>query len=212
VIRTRIATAALGLAGLALLAGAVRALLDGAPFSALAPLALALLYGALAWGVRRERPWARWLGMGVGLFGVLAAVLLAPPLGWAPPVVERGLALALHAALPLCLARPDAVHPRTSLSLLLAGAALVPALAVGVDAVGGLACAHTGWAPLAAAALATVGTVGLARERTWGLLVVGLGGAALLLDDRSSLVGLLLVVAALPFLGPVVRFLRGDRA
>jgi hypothetical protein len=157
--------------------------------------------------------------MGLGLFWVFAGLLLAVPrVGIADAVTEQWLLVALHAPLPLCLARPDETHPRTSLSLLLTGAALVPTLIIGLET---LVALKTRWLAVAACTLAAAGAAGLARERSWGLLAVGAAGTALMVNgamgarflgggEFASLTGLVLLVAALPFATPIARFLKRD--
>lgn len=177
-------------------------------------LGLVALHAALAFGVLADRPWARWMGIGVGFAWVLATALVgcaASPFVW--------LFAALHAPLPLLLARPDAVHGRTSVSLLLAGMALPLALTLGL---GELARFEVSWVNVVATSLVVIGAVGLARERTWGLLTCGLAGLAFLvgglvdpvamqrsLFELSGLVALPLLAALVPFARPIARFLRG---
>ncbi len=213
-LRTRVAAALLAGTALLLLGDAVAPLSPGLA----KPLVLALAYGVLAYGALRARAWARWLGLGVALSVTLLAALDGD---W--------ILAALHAPLPLLLARPDDTHPRTAVTLLLGGAALVPVLALSTSAALGFAPA--GWLLVAAGLLTVAALVGLARERTWGLAVAGLAGLALLAHPfvataasagacscaraawpayhtLETALGLLLVAAALPFAGPVVRFFR----
>src|SRR5690606_32192419 len=117
---------------------------------------MSLAYGALTYGVLRERVWSRWLGLGVALSMTLLFALEGE---W--------LLVALHAPLPLLLARPDDAHPRTAVTLLLSGAALVPVLALSSSAL--LGARPLAWLLVVAGALTIVATIGLARERTWGL-------------------------------------------
>lgn len=220
--RTRIATALLGLVGLVHLGGAALRLADGAPLAAPLPLALAAVHGVLAWAVARRGPWARWVAMGVAFYGTLGAIALAPSLGAPGCAAGRWLMVGLHAPLPLLLARPDPLHARTSLSLLLAGAALVPTLTLGLQT---LAFGVLFVLPAAAALLATAGTYGVARGRTWGLLGLGAAGLTLLgpaigagasgcafaatLGATTALASVLLLAAVAPFVGPMTRFLTG---
>ncbi|MCA9607934.1 MAG: hypothetical protein KC619_20130 [Myxococcales bacterium] len=182
----------------------------------LAPaLGLFGLHAVLALGVLGDRPWARWMGIGVGFAWVLATALVgcaASPLVW--------LFAALHAPLPLLLAREDDVHGRTSVSLLLAGMALPLALTLGL---GELAAIEVSWVNVLATAMVALGAFGLARQRTWGLLLCGLAGVTFLvgglldpvamqrrLFELSGLVALPLMAALVPFARPIARFLRDE--
>lgn len=216
--RNRFAALLLGLGTLGFLGLALHLLQVGDPAAALAPLALAGLHGTLGVGVARQRVWARWFAMGLAFFWALSALIVTGPAsGFAEPGLERWALLLLHAPLPLCLARPDDAHPRTSVSLLLTGAALAPALILVAQAIGAL---DPSWIVIGGGALATAGACGLARGRTWGLLTVGLAGVALSLagplepralgaPEMPGLVGLLLIAAGLPFANPVAAWLRG---
>jgi hypothetical protein len=223
--RARIASFLLGLDALAFTVFAVAFAFDGEAVFGLLPLALAGVHGALAVGTARDRGWARWLGMGVAGFWTLlaCAVGLSIDLFAATDVAFLGAVIGVHGALVVLLSRPDDTHPRVATSLLLAGLALIPLLVLGVsEVVGGLMGGRTSWWELSAAGLALAGTLGLARSRTWGLLAVGAGGLALgatALCPSSlghacgcgspmAMVGFLVLAAALPFAGPVVRFLR----
>ncbi|MGE0791820.1 MAG: hypothetical protein AB7S26_39465 [Sandaracinaceae bacterium] len=190
---------------------------------AVAPWTIAAAHVVIALGAAYDRTWARWLGMGLGLFWSAAALMPeVSPIDVAAPhptldgeVVRWALVL-LHAPLPLLLARPDAAHARTSVSLLVMGVALIPALGLTASGILGL---EPRWVPLAFGAVVVLGTIGLARDRTWGLLVIGAAGLALffsggdvlgassgpagLASDEAPLLGLLLVVAALPFARPI---------
>ena len=178
-------------------------------------LGLAALHAVLAIGVFADKPWARWMGIGVGFYWVLGTTMLTET----GPDVMAWLLAALHAPLPLLLAKADDVHPRTSVSLLLAGFALPVALSLGLIE---LAWFSTSWARVAAAVVVVIGAFGLARERTWGLLLLGAGGLLFLggglvdpvaLNDRhfdtASFAALPLLAAVLPFAKPMARFLRG---
>lgn len=178
-------------------------------------LGLMALHATLALGVLADRPWARWMGIGVGFAWVLATALVAcasTPLVW--------LFAALHAPLPLLLARVDGVHGRTSVSLLLAGMALPLALSLGL---GELTYASISWVNVLATVLVAVGAVGLARERTWGLLLCGVAGVTFLagglldpvamqrrLFELSGLVALPLMAALVPFARPIASWLKED--
>lgn len=210
--RDRIAAALLAIAALALLWYGFTRAASGCACGmgwALPLVGLGTLQGLLGVSVASGRPTARWLAMGVSFFWVLTALLLAAdaPVAW--------LLVALHAPLPLLLARPDELHARTSLSLLLAGAALPMVLVLGLPE---LAMSYgPAWARIGAMAVAIVGVVGLARQRTWGVLLIALAGLAFLgtefagayrATDEGNITALVLLGAALPFGGPVLRFLR----
>ncbi|MCB9598054.1 MAG: hypothetical protein H6719_35390 [Sandaracinaceae bacterium] len=174
---------------------------------------LMTLHAVLALGVLGDRAWARWMGIGVGFAWVLATSLVACT---ASPAIW--LFAALHAPLPLLLARPDGVHGRTSISLLLTGMALPLALTLGL---GELARFSVSWVNLLATGIVAVGAIGLARDRTWGLLLCGLAGVTFLagglldpvamerpLFEISGLVALPLMAALVPFARPMARWLR----
>jgi len=215
VIRNRLAALLLALGGATFL-GLALAHLDRLSLDAVGVLlGLGGLHAALAGGVLRDRASARWLGVGLSFFwllGAAVAVTVHPPLRWG--------FIALHLPLPVLLLRPDELHPRTSLSLLLTGAGLVPAVFLGWAAAGAPE-AWSLWSLPVASLCAVLGAVGLARGRTWGLLLVLGAGAALTasalaceaLDGRGAelvgSVGLLLGAAGAPFARPIVRFLRG---
>lgn len=224
-LRTSLAAVLLGLTVVGLAFEATRYVLAARALHALPSLAIGGAYLAIAIGVLRGSAWARWLGFGVALSGTLLALIGGgiPLPGW--------LVLALHAPLPLLLARPDDAHPRTAVSLLLVGAALVPVLGLAASALHALAYGAdlSRWALVLGGALGVAGTLALARERTWGLLTVGLAGACLFgaylampahscgcasssaasaSRDLVAIGSIVLLAAALPFAGPVARFLR----
>ena len=187
----------------------VRSALFSAPL-----LGLAGLHAALAFGVLRDRPWARWMGIGVGFAWVLSTALIACS---NPAIWMFG---ALHAPLPLLLARPDGVHSRTAMSLLLTGMALPLALTLGL---GELALMSVSWTVLLGTGLAVVGAAGLARQRTWGLLMLGVAGLTYLCSGLvepmamhrptfgvTGLVALPLLAALVPFARPIAGFLERD--
>ncbi len=173
------------------------------------------LHSVLAFGALADRPWARWMGIGVGFAWVLATAFVgcaASPAVW--------LFAGLHAPLPLLLARADDVHGRTSVSLLLAGMALPLALTLGL---GELAAFEVSWVNVVATVMVAIGALGLARERTWGLLLCGLAGMTFLagglldpvamhrrLFELSGLVALPLLAALVPFARPIARFIKND--
>lgn len=185
------------------------------PAFALPLVGLAVLHGALAVGVWREAPWARWMGIGVGFTWVLSTAMMictAGPMLW--------LLFVLHAPMPLLLARPDRLPARTSISLLLAGMALPLALSLGLSEAAHLSIS---WANVLATGCVAVGAIGLARERTWGLLLVGGAGLIFfvggLVDpvvaqrrwfEVSALVALPLLAAMVPFAEPIAGWFRRD--
>ncbi len=213
--RDHLAAAILALGAIALLAlawwYAEPSTLDlVAALHAVGAIVVASLHGALAVGVLRGAAAPRWIAMGLAFFWALFGLVAAP--SSAHDAVRAGIVL-LHAPLPLLLARPDPTHPRTSLSLMLAGGAVVPALLLGA------ATAHLTATLAIAGGLAVIGVCGLARERTWGLLLVGGAGLAFLAPTpavsascaapHASLIGLMLVAVAAPFAAPIARWLRG---
>lgn len=227
VTRARIASLLLGLDALAFVVFAAAFALDGAIALALLPLALAGVHGAIAIGAARERAWARWLGMGLAGFWTLLActIGLSIDLFAVTDVALLGTVIAVHGSLVLLLSHPDDTHPRVATSLLLVGLTLVPLLVLGASTlIGGLAGGRASWWELSATAVALLGTVGLARSRTWGLLAVGLGGLVLgglalgaaalgaahgcACGSPLGVLGILLLAAAVPFAGPIARFLR----
>jgi len=221
VTRNRIAAALFTVGSLAFLWIALGRLCCGSsctlasPAFALPFVGLAALHGVLAIGLWRAAPWARWMGIGVGFTWVLSTAMMfcaAGPLMW--------LLFVLHAPMPLLLARPDQLPARTSISLLLAGMALPLALGLGLSEATHLSVS---WANVLATGCVAVGAVGLARERTWGLLLVGAAGLIFfvggLVDpvvaqrrwfEVSALVALPLLAALVPFAEPIAGWLRRD--
>jgi len=222
VARNRIGAALLAAGSLTFLWYALSCLASGSgcgigrTFFVAPALGLMALHATLALGVWTGRAWARWMGIGVGFAWVLCTSLIACA---APPAVL--LFAALHAPLPLLLARQDDIHGRTSLSLLLTGMALPLALSLGL---GELGLPAVSWALIAGSALVVFGAVGMARGRTWGLLLLGAAGLTylsattidpIMLERQafqiSGLVALPLLAALVPFLKPMTAFLFPTR-
>lgn len=193
------------------------------------------LYTVVGAGLWRRTPWARSLGLGVVLWGMLAWVQsMFAGLGMLPLVV--GI-VAGHAVVAVLLAlAPCELESRHRWSLMLAGAALPGALMYGFAP---LQDPQTRVMLVGGAALLFAMAVGLARGRTWGLLaalpavpmlctgafvapsVVPIAlmhpllpadvmpHGVLLLRFLGVSAAVLACASVLPFAGPVARFLRG---
>jgi hypothetical protein len=212
--RTRLAAALLAATPVALAASILAEAplsLDVVPVVMLA--GFAVTYGALAAGVWRALAPARWIGLGLALSMTILGI-----------AYSEWIVVALHAPLPLLLARPDDAHPRTALTWLSVGFALVPVILLGAAGLEALShAASLGAMRVLSAVLALAGAVALARQRTWGLFAVVIAGLALLapfagmsssrgcgggFGTVDAMVALVLLTAALPFAGPAFRFLR----
>lgn len=135
---------------------------------------LALLHAIAAWGLTSNKRWARPFALGLGLFGLGAFAQALIVLGALPSILVGLTAYAIGVA-GAALVR-DELDARQRVSLILASAALVPAAGFA------LAPEQTGGVMLAVIAGATcmwTGAWGVARGRTWGLLL-GLLGAPIL--------------------------------
>ncbi len=200
--------------------------------------AASALYTVVGAGLWRRTPWARSLGLGVVLWGLLAWVQsMFAGLGFQPLLL--GI-VGGHAAVAALLAiAPCELQPRHRWSLLLAGAALPGALMYGFAP---LADPQTRVMLVGGAALLFAMAVGLSRGRTWGLLaalpavpmlctgafvapaVVPISlmhpllaadvmpHGVLLLRFLGVSAAVLACASVLPFAGPVVRFLRRSPA
>lgn len=135
---------------------------------------LALLHGVAAWGLVADKGWARPFAIGLGLFGLGTFTQAMVVLGALPSVLV-GLG-AYGVGLGLVAFVQDAFDLRQRLALILASAALVPAagFALAPEQTGGVMLAV-----IAGAACMWIGAWGVARGRTWGLLL-GLLGAPIL--------------------------------
>ncbi len=200
--------------------------------------AASALYTVVGAGLWRRTPWARSLGLGVVLWGLLAWVQsMFAGLGFQPLLL--GI-VGGHAVVACLLAiAPCDLQPRHRWSLLLAGAALPGALMYGFAP---LADPQTRVMLVGGAALLFTMAVGLARGRTWGLLaalpavpmlctgafvapaVVPIAlmhpllcadvmpQGVLLLRFLGVSAAVLACASVLPFAGPVARFFRGTPA
>lgn len=196
--------------------------------------AVTVLYAALTAGLFARRAWAPALAQGAALFGVVTFVQSAFALWSLMPAIAVGLGL--HVALgSASLLLPDGLTGRQRWSLRFAGAALAPAalFALAPEQSGAVMATVLG-----GAGLVWLGTLGVARGRTWGLLAALAGApllaigvwlapstsffftrhflvdaplAPLMLDalGGAAIAGALLAVA--PFVRPVARFVaRGE--
>jgi len=193
----------------------------------------ASLYAVAAVGLWMRRAWARPYAIGIGLFGLAAWLQACWAVGLEPFPVVGAIAHALM--LTMLVFVPTTLPGRHRLALVLATAALYPATCFA------LAPGHaigTAAAVLSGATLVALGTFGLARGRTWGLLVALLGAPvlgvsifyapevatlstphdiipanAVMLDVLGAAASILASLAVLPFVLPIVRFLlRGETA
>jgi hypothetical protein len=222
----------------ALLTGAIGALALAAAFGfwanrsewVLAWVLVSGLYFVAAAGLFAGRPFARPFARGLALFGTGAFIQAFFALGYMPSIA---LGLAIHAGLlGATIALPSPLATRQGLSVTLASAALVPAAAYA------LAPEQNGTVAIAVIVgmtLVWIGTFGVARSRTWGLLVALVGAPILaitiffapalsffaaphfmvdqplqplMLDVLGSVAAAGAILAVLPFVGPMFRFLR----
>jgi hypothetical protein len=160
--------------------------------------ALAGCYGAALFGIAAGFFWARWYAVGTGLFGVIVAVVGCWQLRALEPVfvfVGGTHLLAVFALWGEAMSGPfdgqlawrekfhmdeNAVQ-RLGRSVIRAGVSLpfvlLYALMPKPDALG-----------LAAMGLAILGTAGLVKMRTWGLLALGAAGLAMIAGGPHELV------------------------
>jgi hypothetical protein len=191
--------------------------------------AASLLYLACGLALWRGRDWARSFTLGVAGWGLGACLEGCIALGIGSLTLVAALAHAILFALVAIL--PDALPPRHRWSLTLAAAALPCALAFGFAPQQSLTTAVF---VIGGALMLVAGAAGVARGRTWGLLVAFVAAPAvaatvLVTPSRGVLqhahpilphhnpvmidvLGLcaagLAVAALLPFIGPIARFLR----
>ncbi|MBW2463366.1 MAG: hypothetical protein JRH11_17075 [Deltaproteobacteria bacterium] len=188
------------------------------------------LYLVAAGGLWAGRPFARPFARGLAIFGTGAFLQAFFALGYLPSIAVGFVA---HAALlAATFALPTTLSARQSLSVTLASAALVPAAAYAFapEQSGSVAIAVA-----SATAFVWVGAFGVARGRTWGLLLALVGAPILattvffapslsffvaphflvtqplqplMLDVLGSVAALSAILAVLPFVGPMFRFLR----
>lgn len=195
---------------------------------------LAMLHAVAAWGLTSGRRWGRPFALGLGLFGLGAFTQALIVLGALPSVLVGvgayvvGLALAAFAH--------DDLDTRQRFSLILASAALVPAAGFA------LAPEQTGAVMLAVIAGAScmwAGAWGVARGRTWGLLLGVLGAPILgisvayapstayfdathymvsqplqplMLDALGLVATACAMLSVAPYVGGIFRFLRREAA
>gem|GEM_PF-2437096 len=196
--------------------------------------AASALYTIAAVGLWRRAPWARSLTLGVVTWGLIAWVQSSIACLGALPLV-LGVIVGHAAALGLLLLAPCLLEVRHRWSLMLAGAALPGALMFGLAP---LQDPSTRLLLVGGATLLFGMSTGLARGRTWGLLAGVLAvpmlasGAFIapstvsiafmhpLLPEAHAPSGVLLLrflgvssavlatASVMPFVGPVVRFVR----
>lgn len=220
-----IAALAVGLASLVVAGGMWPDNLEWAP----AFVGLAALYGVTAAGLWSGRRWGRFLGLGLGLWGLTCFVESAVVVGmhgW------LGLGLGLHVLLlaGAAFGRSSGVDRRHGFAMTMAGAALPCALIYGLAPQSELLVAA---GVLGGAATLVAATAGLGRGKSWGLLAALAGAGAIAAttaaapalgwlahphpilpnENPLALFGLgvaastLAVLAVVPYLGPIARFL-----
>jgi len=192
---------------------------------------LAGVYGLAAFALIAGYFWARWYAVGVGLFGVIVAAVVTWQIGeMFGPIMFLG---GTHAFVALGLWGQAMSEPfdgqmkwrekfhmdegavqRLGRSVIRAGVSLpfilLYALTPKPDAFG-----------LLAVVLATLGFRGLVQLKTWGVLLIGAAGAALLFAPSHALVfghhlwtvpalpiAFLLLAAAAPFVRPIARYVH----
>ncbi len=188
------------------------------------------LYLVAAGGLWTARPFARPFARGLAIFGTGAFIQAFWAVGYLPSIAVGFAAHALMLASTFFV--PNHLHGRQRLSLMLASAGLVPAAAYA------LAPEQSGTVALSVIvgmSIVWLGTFGVARGRTWGLLVALIGAPILavsiffapslsyfeaphflveqplqplMLDALGSVAALAALLAVLPFVGPMVRFVR----
>ncbi len=188
-----------------------------------------LLYGVGSWGLLTRRHWSRAFGAGLSLFAVAACAQCVYALGPLPTTLVAG---GVHVVwLLLLFFVRSAQTRREGLSMVAASVALMPAVgfALAPEQTGGVMIAV-----LAGAGILLLGTMGLARGRTWGLLLALVGAPVLavsvlhapslshftgphafvgqplqplMLDALGVVAAAAAVGAVLPYLVPMVRFL-----
>jgi hypothetical protein len=193
-------------------------------------VAIAGVYGLAFFALVAGYFWARWYAVGVGLYGVITAVVGIWQIGAEPVLLFIG---GTHLAATLFLwghamSEPydgqtawrakfhmdESAVQRLGRSVIRAGVSLpfilLYALTPKPDALG-----------LLAVVLATVGFRGLVQLKTWGVLMIGAAGAALLFAPSHALVfghhlwtvpalpiAFLLLAAAAPFVRPIARYVH----
>lgn len=213
---------------------AVFAISGVAPELSPALAALGGVYGLAFFSLVAGYFWARWYAVGVSLYGVITAAVGMWQIGAEPVLVFIG---GTHLAATLLLwgeamsgpydgqtAWRERFHmdesavQRLGRSVIRAGVSLpfilLYALMPRPDG--------SMLATLAALALTGLGLRGLIRLRTWGVMALGAAGAIVLASTAAdiattgltgrvltpTLAGTLLIAAAIPFLAPMVRWVR----
>ena len=196
---------------------------------------IAGVYGLAFFSLVAGYFWARWYAVGVGLFGVIIAAVAWWQQGLDYPVMFLGGAHLL-ATLSLWGASmsegydgqqawrqryhmDEGAVQRLGRSVIRAGVSL-PFVLVYALAPRGAAAMIGG---LGALVLAGLGLRALVRMRTWGIVAVGAAGAVMIslatvqlaaghdmIALKPALAGGLLFSAAMPWLAPIVRTLRGS--
>jgi hypothetical protein len=200
----------------------------------LAWVLVAALYFIAAVGLFTGRPFAAPFARGLALFGTGAFIQAFWAVGYLPSIAAG---IVIHAVLlAATLALPSALSKRQGLSVTLASAALIPAAAYALapEQSGSVAIAV-----LVGMALVWLGTFGVARGRTWGLFIALVGAPILattvffapslsffvaphfmvhqplqplMLDALGSVAAAGAILAVLPFVGPMFRFLFNEKA
>jgi hypothetical protein len=216
----------------------VLAILGAAPELSKALAALAGVYGLAFFALVAGYFWARWYAVGVGLYGVITAGVGMFQIGAEPVLLFMG---GTHLAATLLLwgqkmslpydgqtAWRERFHmdehavQRLGRSVIRAGVSLpfilLYALAPRPDAASLLAS-------LAGLALAGLGLQALIRLRTWGVMALGAAGVTMLSIAaadvatagltssvlKPAIAGALLIAAAVPFVAPMLRWVREAR-
>lgn len=197
--------------------------------------AIAGVYGLAFFALVAGYFWARWYAVGVGLYGVITAIVGIWQIGAEPVLLFVG---GTHLAATLLLWGQTMSHPydgqtawrerfhmddhavqRLGRSVIRAGVSLpfvlLYALAPRPDSASLLAS-------LAALALTGLGLRALIQLKTWGVMALA-GAGALMLSLAASdvataglsasimkpgLAGVLLIAATIPFLAPMIRWVR----
>jgi len=206
------------------------------PDFSMAFAAIAGVYGLAFFALVAGYFWARWYSVGVGLYGVITSIVGIWQVGAEPVLLFVG---GTHLAATVLLWGHAMSQPydgqtawrerfhmdehavqRLGRSVIRAGVSLpfilLYALAPRPDAASLLAS-------LAALALTGLGLRALIRLRTWGVLALGAAGVLMLSLATAEIAtaglttavmkpvlgGALLVAAAVPFLAPMIRWVRG---
>ena len=216
----------------------VAALVLGQPELTRALAALSGVYGLAFFALVAGYFWARWYSVGVGLFGIIMAGAGMWQLGAEPVLLFIG---GTHLAATLLLwgqtmSQPydgqtawrerfhmdDNAVQRLGRSVIRAGVSLPFILLYALAPRDG----GSMLASLAALALTGLGLRALIRLRTWGVMAIGAAGVLMLslatadvatggltaAVMKPALAGALLVAAAIPFLAPMIRWVRTQRA